>query len=101
MVAKNAAGIPNDAYQEALSVVAPTRRRAWFVVIRSFVIAGIAAGTIVRFTDPPLSDVLTVTIAWICFYPVARLNPRQPWWAHWARGAVILFAFLLTLWYWR
>jgi hypothetical protein len=33
---------------------------------------------------------------WITFYPVARLKRSESWWAHWARGIVILFAFLLA-----
>jgi hypothetical protein len=33
---------------------------------------------------------------WITFYPVARLKRSEAWWAHWARGIVILFAFLLA-----
>jgi MFS-type transporter involved in bile tolerance (Atg22 family) len=33
-------------------------------------------------------------MGWI--YPVARLKRSEPWWAHWARGIVILFAFVLA-----
>jgi hypothetical protein len=78
----------------------PSRRRAWFVVIRSFAMAILAGEVVIHVTSPPLSDLLTVIVAWICFYPVARLNPQRPWWVHWLRGVIVIAAFALFMW-WR
>jgi hypothetical protein len=78
----------------------PSRPRAWLVVIRSFAMAILAGEVVIHVASPPLSDLLTVIVAWICFYPVARLNPRRPWWVHWLRGIVVIAAFALFMW-WR
>jgi hypothetical protein len=42
------------------------------------------------------SDLALMCAIWITFYPVARLKRAEAWWAHSARGIVILFAFLLA-----
>jgi hypothetical protein len=44
---------------------------------------------------------LHMCAVWITFYPVARLKRSEAWWAHWARGVVILFAFMLAQRYFR
>jgi hypothetical protein len=49
-----------------------------------------------RIVPAPATDVALMCAVWITFYPVARLKRTEPWWAHWARGIVILFAFLLA-----
>jgi hypothetical protein len=49
-----------------------------------------------RIVPPPATCFALMCAVWIAFYPVARLKRTEPWWAHWARGVVILFAFLLA-----
>ncbi len=44
---------------------------------------------------------LHMCAVWITFYPVAGLKRSEAWWAHWARGVVILFAFMLAQRYFR
>ena len=76
-------------------------RHRLLVVVRSFAIAAFAAMVITRVMSPPIGDFVVVCVTWIAFYPVARLNPKASWWAHWARGIVVLIGFLLALRYFR
>jgi hypothetical protein len=74
----------------------PRGWRRLHVVILCFVLASVVAFIVERLVPPPATDVVLVCAIWITFYPVARLKRTEPWWAHWARGIVILFAFLLA-----
>jgi hypothetical protein len=91
--------------------VEPTRqdRGAWWprgwrrlhVVILCFALASVVALIVQRIVPAPATDVALMCAVWITFYPVARLKRTEPWWAHWARGLVILFAFALAQRYFR
>lgn len=74
----------------------PRGWRRLHVVILCFVVATIVAFVVQRVVPPPSTDLVLMCAIWITFYPVARLKRSEPWWAHWARGVVILFAFLLA-----
>jgi hypothetical protein len=74
----------------------PRGWRRLHVVILCFALASVAALIVQRVVPPPATDVALMCAVWIAFYPVARLKRSEPWWAHWARGLVILFAFLLA-----
>jgi hypothetical protein len=97
---RNAASGADDRRPTSTRTPPPARRRAWLVVIRSFATAILAGEVVIHIASPPLSDLLTVLAAWICFYPVARLSPQRPWWVHWLRGIVVITAFALFIW-WR
>jgi hypothetical protein len=96
----SAANGADDRRGTSMPTSAPSRRRAWLVVLRRFAMAIVAGEGVIHVTSPPLSDLLTVLVAWICFYPVARLNPHRPWWVHWLRGVIVIAAFALFIW-WR
>jgi hypothetical protein len=72
----------------------PRGWRRLHVVILCFALASVVALLVQRVVPPPATDVALMCAVWITFYPVARLKRSEPWWAHWARGIVILFAFL-------
>lgn len=74
----------------------PRGWRRLHVVILCFALASVIALIVQRVVPPPATDVALMCAVWITFYPVARLKRSEPWWAHWARGIVILFAFLLA-----
>lgn len=74
----------------------PREWRRLHVVIGCFVVATIVALVVQRVVPPPATDLAVMSAVWITFYPVARLKRSEVWWAHWARGIVILFAFLLA-----
>ena len=74
----------------------PRGWRRFHVVILCFVVATVVALVVRRVVPPPATDLALVCAVWITFYPVARLKRSEPWWAHWARGVVILLAFLLA-----
>jgi uncharacterized membrane protein YccC len=74
----------------------PRGWRRLHVVILCFALASVVALIVQRVVPPPATDVALVCGVWIAFYPVARLKRSEPWWAHGARGIVILFAFLLA-----
>jgi hypothetical protein len=63
-------------------------------VILCFSLASLIALIVQRVVAPRATDVALMSAVWITFYPVARLKRSEPRWAHWARGAVILFAYL-------
>ena len=87
----------------------PEDRGAWWprgwrrlhVVILCLSIATAVALIVQRVVPAPATDLALMCAVWIAFYPVARLKRSEPWWAHWARGIVILFAFLLAQRYFR
>ena len=62
----------------------------------SFALASAVALIVQRIVPAPATDVALMCAVWITFYPVARLKRTEPWWAHRARGIVILFPFLLA-----
>lgn len=66
------------------------------VIIGCFIVASLAGLAVSRGVREPASDAVTVIVVWIAFYPISRLNPRTRWWAHWARGAIILVGFLIA-----
>jgi hypothetical protein len=70
--------------------------RRLHVVILCFAIATVVALIVQRVIPAPATDLALMCAVWISFYPVARLKRSEAWWAHWARGIVILFAFLLV-----
>jgi 4-hydroxybenzoate polyprenyltransferase len=74
----------------------PRGWRRLHVVLLCFVVATVVALGVQRFVPPPATDVALLCGIWIVFYPVARLKRSEPWWAHWARGIVILFAFMMA-----
>ena len=74
----------------------PRGWRRLHVVILCFTLASVVALIVQRVVPEPATDVIMMCAVWITFYPVARLKRTEPWWAHWARGIVILFAFLLA-----
>jgi hypothetical protein len=66
------------------------KRHRLAVIVGSFAMA-IAAGLIVpRVIPAPANEIVSLGVIWAAFYPVARLNPAMPWWAHWSRGVVVL-----------
>lgn len=72
--------------------------RGWrplHVVSLGFIVATIVAFPVQQLVPPPFTDVALMSGVWIAFNPVARLKRSEPWWAHWGRGIVILFAFLV------
>jgi uncharacterized membrane protein YccC len=73
--------------------------RGWrhlHVALLCFSLASVVALIVQRLVPPPATDLALVCAIWITFYPVARLKRSEPWWAHWARGIVILVGFLLA-----
>lgn len=74
----------------------PRGWRRLHVVILCFALASVVALIVQRTVPAPATDVVLMCAVWITFYPVARLKRTEPWWAHWARGIVILFAFVLA-----
>jgi 4-hydroxybenzoate polyprenyltransferase len=74
----------------------PRGWRRLHVVILCFALASVVALIVQRVVPPPATDVALISAVWITFYPVARLKRSEPWWAHWARGIVILVAFLMA-----
>jgi hypothetical protein len=74
----------------------PRGWRRLHVVILCFALASVVALIVQRVVPPPATDVALIFAVWITFYPVARLKRSEPWWAHWARGIVILVAFLMA-----
>ena len=74
----------------------PRGWRRLHVVILCFAMATVVALIVQRVIPPPATDLALMCAIWITFYPVARLKRSEPWWAHWARGIMILFAFLLA-----
>jgi hypothetical protein len=74
----------------------PRGWRRLYVVIFCFAMAAVVAVVVQRVVPPPMTDVALMCAVWITFYPVARLKRSEAWWAHWARGIVILLAFLLA-----
>jgi len=90
----------------AMTNVEPSRQdsgawwpRGWrrlYVVILCFALAWVVALAVLRVVPSPAADGAVMCAVWITFYPVARLNRSEPWWAHWARGLMILFAFFLV-----
>ena len=79
----------------------PRGWRRLHAVILCFAMATVVALIVQRVIPPPATDLALMCAVWITFYPVARLKRSEPWWAHWARGIVILFAFLLAQRYFR
>lgn len=73
----------------------PRGWRRLHVVILCFAMASVVAFVVQRLVPPPATDIALVCTIWITFYPVARLKRTEPWWAHWARGIVILLTFVL------
>jgi hypothetical protein len=74
--------------------------RGWrrsHVVLLCFVLASVVAFAVQRAVPPPATDVVLLCAVWITFYPVARLKRSEPWWAHWARGIVILIGFWIAV----
>jgi hypothetical protein len=47
--------------------------------------------------SPELAGSAAFCAAWIALFPLARLNPKVPHWAHWARGAFVLIVLWLTI----
>jgi hypothetical protein len=74
----------------------PRGWRRLHVVLLCFAMAGVVALIVQRVVPAPATDLAVMFAVWITFYPVARLKRTEPWWAHWARGIVILIAFLLA-----
>jgi hypothetical protein len=74
----------------------PRGWRRLHVVILCFAMATVVALIVQRVVPAPTTDLALMCAIWITFYPVARLKRSEAWWAHWARGIVILFAFLLA-----
>lgn len=74
----------------------PRGWRRLHVVILCFAMATGVALIVQRVIPEPATDLAVMCAVWISFYPVVRLKRSEAWWAHWARGIVILFAFLLA-----
>jgi hypothetical protein len=72
----------------------PRGWRRLHVVILCFALASFVALIVQRVVPAPATDVALICAVWVTFYPVARLKRTEPWWAHWARGILILIAFL-------
>jgi hypothetical protein len=65
-------------------------------VLLCFALASVVAFVVQHTVPQPATDLAMMCAIWITFYPVARLKRTEPWWAHWARGIVILLGFLLA-----
>jgi hypothetical protein len=72
-------------------------RQRFYVVVRSFVVATVLALIVGRVVPPSAADATMICVVWISFYPVARLNPKAPWWLHWVRGAFIFVGYLVAV----
>jgi uncharacterized membrane protein YccC len=72
----------------------PRGWRRLHVVILCFALASVVALIVQRVVPAPATDVALMCAVWVTFYPVARLKRTEPWWSHWARGILILIAFL-------
>lgn len=74
----------------------PRGWRRLHVVLLCFALAALVALIVQRLVPPPATDLTLGCAIWITFYPVARLKRTEPWWAHWARGIVIVIGFALA-----
>ena len=58
--------------------------------------AAAAAEIVLKVASPRYLNLALVCVIWVAFYPVARLNPKKPWWLHWVEGLFVLAGFWLV-----
>jgi len=75
----------------------PRGWRRLHVVLLCFALASVVAFVVQRVVPPPTTDLALLCAVWITFYPIAGLKQSEPWWAHWARGSVILIGFWVAM----
>ena len=69
-----------------------TKRSRILTVICCFAVAPVA-GILASRLVPRFEVFASLVAIWVSMYPIALLNRRDPWWAHWARGVVIALGF--------
>lgn len=69
--------------------------RAW-TVICCFAVAPVAGIVASRLAPVRFAMFASVVAIWTSMYPIALLNRREPWWAHWARGLFVAIGFWIV-----
>jgi hypothetical protein len=73
-----------------------TRRARILTVIGCFAVAPAAGIVASRLVLPQFAMFASVAAIWASMYPIALLNRRDPWWAHWLRGAFLALGFWIV-----
>ena len=87
---------PSDSLDQAHPRLRGTKRsRAW-TVICCFAVAPVAGMLASRLVPSQFAMFASVAAIWTSMYPIALLNRRESWWAHWARGVFISLGFWIV-----
>jgi hypothetical protein len=69
------------------------------VTLGSAILAALAWSGARLLLPERFAGVASFCAAWIALYPAARFYADAPAWGHWAGGAMVIVAWLLTLWF--
>lgn len=73
-----------------------TRRSRIAIVVACFIVAPLAGLGASWLVAPRFTAVASVCAIWVALYPIARINRREAWWAHWLRGVVMVLGFWIA-----
>jgi hypothetical protein len=83
--------------QQAAIRLTPTVRAA--ITLGSAIVAALAWSAARLALPDRFAGLGSLCAAWIALYPAARFYAGGPAWGHWAGGAMVIIAWLLTLWF--